>query len=145
MNTESSYIYQEPTEGQGLGRMPARPTMPGRDSDEAIPRTRSQLLRSPVQPRPIAKPRSMIVPQPVIDKNPVGAPPKLIINTVKKPSSQQSQTATKSKPTRKQQPISHKEILTGTFAIGGIQVTKTHAAMAAGGIAGGVLLWKILF
>ena len=125
--------------------MPTGSTMPGRDSDEATPRTRSQLERLPVQPRPIAKPRSVIVPQPVIDKNPVGPPPKLIINTVKKIYSQQSQPTTKSKPTSKQQPISHKEILTGTFTLGGMQVTKTHAAMVAGGIAGGVLLWKIIF
>lgn len=125
--------------------MPARPTMPGRDLDEAIPRTRSQLLRSPLQPRPTAKHRPAVTPRPVIDKNPVGAPTKLIINTVKKITSQQSQPTTKSKPTSKQQPISHKDILTGSFTIGGMQVTKTHAAMAAGGIAGGVLLWKIIF
>ncbi len=149
MNSESRYIYEEPTETQGLGRMPTRPTMLRPVLDEPMPRNRDRETRPRIRPRPIPKPKPVLLPRPVIDKNPVPAPPKLKINTVKKTSTQKSQPTTKSKTTNKsaskQQPNSHKDILAGTFSIGGMQVKKTHAAMAGGGIAGSLLLWKILF
>lgn len=149
MNTESCYIYQEPTETQGLGRMPIRPTMLRPVLDEPIPRNRNREIRPPVQPRLIPKPKPVLLPRPVIDKNPVPAPPKLKIKTVKKPNTQQSKLTNKFKTTNKsaskQQPHSSTNILAGYFSIGGVQVKKTHAAMAGGGIAGGLLLWKILF
>ncbi|SMO92833.1 hypothetical protein SAMN06265218_1275 [Fodinibius sediminis] len=149
MNTESHYICEEPTEARGLGRMPTRPAMLRPVLDEPAPRNRTQQIRPRVRPRPIPKPKPVLIPRPVIDKNPVPAPPKLNINTVKKPTTKQSKPTSKPKTTNKsaskQQPDSHKDILAGTFSIGGMQVKKTHAAMAGGGIAGGLLLWKILF
>lgn len=127
--------------------MPTRPTMLRPVLDEPIPRNRDRETRPRIRPRPIPKPKPVLLPRPVIDKNPVPAPPKLKINTVKKPTTKQSKPTSKTtnKSANKQQPNSHKDILAGTFSIGGMQVKKTHAAMAGGGIAGGLLLWKILF
>lgn len=140
MNTESNYVNEKPTEEQGLGRMPTQPTMLRPVLDEPMPRNSDRETRPRIRPRPIPKP--VLLPRPVIDKNPVPAPPKLKINTVKKTSTQKSQPTTKS---TSKQPNSQQDILAGSFSIGGMQVKKTHAAMAGGGIAGGLLLWKILF
>lgn len=151
MNTESHYIYEEPNEGQGLGRLPTRPTMLRPVLDEPVPRNRDRQIRPQIRPRPIPKSKPVLLPRPtpVIDKNPAGVPPKLKINTVKKPNTQQSKPNSEPKTTNKsadkQQLNSSTNILEGTFSIGGVQVTKTHAAMATAGIAGGLLLWKIFF
>src|SRR5699024_9497039 len=108
-----------------------------------------QQIRPRILPRSIPKPKPVFIPRPIIDKNPVPAPPKLIINAVKKTSTKKSKVPPKpktpNKSTSKQQSNSNKNILSGTFSIGGVQVKKTHAAMATGGIAGSLLLWKILF
>jgi hypothetical protein len=149
MNTESRYLYEELDEAQGLGRMPTQPAMLRPVLDEPMPRNRGREIRPRIRPRPIPKPKPVLLPRPVIDKNPVPAPPKLKINAVKKPNTQQSKPTSKSKTTNKSaskhKPHSSANILAGTFSIGGVQVKKTHAAMAGGGIAGGLLLWKILF
>jgi len=148
MNTESHYIYDQSNEAQGLGRMPSRATMLRPVLDEQVPRNRIRQIKPRIRPRPIPRPKPARIPRPVIDKNPVPAPPKLNINNVKKTSTQKSQPTSKPKPTNKpvsNQPNSSNDILAGTFSIGGVQVAKTHAAMATGGIAGGLLLWKILF
>ncbi len=149
MNTESRYLYEELDEAQGLGRMPTRPTMLRPVLDEPMPRNRGREIKPRIRPRPIPKPKPVLLPRPVIDKNPIPAPPKLNFNTVKKPTTKQSKPTSKPKNTNKsvskQQPNSHKDILAGTFSIGGMQVNKTHVALAGGGIAGSLLLWKILF
>jgi len=151
MNSESRYIYQEPMETQGLGRLPTRLTMLRPVLDEPIPRNRSREFRPPVRPRPIPKPKPVLVPRPVIDKNPV-RPPKLIVKAANKASKSKpskkaasSKSNTSLKTTNKRAATNNQDILAGSFSIGGVQVKKTHAAMAGGGIAGGLLLWKLLF
>jgi len=151
MNSESRYIYQEPMETQGLGRLPTRPVMLRPILDEPISRNRNRQIRPPVLPRPLPKPKPVLVPRPVIDKNPV-RPPKLIVkatNKASKPKPHKKPTPSKSKTpqktTNKRREKNNQDMLAGSFSIGGMQVKKTHAAMAGGGIAGGLLLWKILF
>lgn len=147
MNSESRYIYQEPTETQGLGRVPTRLTMLRPVLDEPMPRSRGREIR----PRPIPSPKPVLFPRPVIDKNPV-RPPKLIVKATNKASKPKprkkaalSKSQTPPKITNKRAAENNQDILTGSFSIGGVQVKKTHAAMATGVIAGGLLLWKILF
>ena len=168
MNTQSSYVFSDDPNHQGLGRIASLPAVLVRNTSIRKKPERKQapeerfVRRKPIivpkkiiPPKPINKPtpkaKRIIRPRPVIDKNPF-RPPKLIVTAAgkaskskprKKPTSSKSKTPPKT--THKRTSNHSKDILAGTFDIGGMQVKKTHAAMAGGGIAGGLLLWKILF
>jgi len=150
MNTESSYIYDQSNEPQGLGRMPTRPAMLLPIPDEPVSIIRNQPIRPRIRPRPTPKPRPAGIPRPVIDKNPV-RPPKLMVNTAKKASKPKPRKATKSSKTKAPQKTTKngplkdsKDILSGTLNIGGLEIKKTHA-VAGGATISGLLLWKLLF
>lgn len=140
MNTFSHYVSDTPNTHQGLGRiplrlMPAEPTKRRRVEHQLPATPRSRLLptdKSTLVPRRVVKTPKKTKPQ-----------PKPKANTKTKP---QNQTSPKNQAkhttgsTKGNLPM-----LAGTYTVGGLEVKKTHVAMVGGGIAGGLLLWKILF
>lgn len=147
MNTQSNYVYDDDT-GQGLGRIAIRPNqrqVPMLDEPIRRNRPRQATLRS----RRTSKPKPVPRPGPVIDKNPY-RPPKLISITKKVAKKKSKKIKKSSKASGKSKSSNKKKngkagILEGSFNIGGTEISKTKAAMAGGGIAGGLLLWKLLF
>lgn len=130
--------------------MPTRPAMLLPIPDEPVSIIRNQPIRPRIRPRPIPKLKPVLKPRPVIDKNPV-RPPKLIVNAAKKASKPKPNKATKSTKTKAPQKTTNngpikdsKDILSGTFNIGGLEIKKTHA-VAGGATISGLLLWKLLF
>ncbi|MDR8390007.1 hypothetical protein NC796_02575 [Aliifodinibius sp. S!AR15-10] len=131
MNTFSHYVSDTPNTHQGLGRiplrlMPAEPTKRRRVEQELKITNRSRLLPTNKATPVVKTPKKLAKPQP--------KPKATLKSKPRKPTKPKGDNATGHLPTLK-----------GTFSVGGLEVKKTHAAVAGGGIIGSLLLWKIFF
>lgn len=144
MNPQSSYIYTDDTDPEGLGRI-APMQLP--QLQPAIGRPKPMKSTVKIAPRPIPKP----APNPVIEKRHPSPAPRLLIDAIKKSAKKtkstsntsSNKTSTTSKSTSKTQTNS-KGFLEGSLHIGSVEIKKTHAA-AGGATLTGLLLWKLLF
>lgn len=142
MNTQSSYVYDEYSGGEGLGRIALPPTMGNRfmPSIEEPARNYRRLVLPPQRKSSagrISKPKPVLKPKPIIDHNPV-PPPRLNITVLREAAQKKANALTTQKKSGR------KGILDGRVSIGGYQIKKTHAAVAGGATAGGLLLLKLL-
>ncbi|WP_445664379.1 hypothetical protein [Fodinibius sp. AD559] len=157
MNSESSYIYSDSHQDQGLGRIPPLTlsrSLPTIDKPMVRNRRIIQPKRIPL-PKPMIKPRPLPKLRPVIDKNPLPPPARVKpIPRITKPKKRSKSDKTTTSPVSLQssaKPAATKTasksggMLDGTVKVGGIEIEKKHAAVAGGATAGGLLLWKLLF
>jgi hypothetical protein len=111
--------------------------------------------------RKVSKPKPVLKPKPIIDHNPV-PPPRLNITAIREAAQKKTRQTkkkapaktTKSKPPKAVQKKAKaiaaqkkgegKGILEGSISIGSYEIKKTHAAVAGGATAGGLLLLKLL-
>lgn len=166
MNTQSSYVYDEHVDEEGLGRIPFSSTMGNRfmpAGKEPIRNNRRVVLPTQRKSRAgrVSKPKPVLKPKQIIDHNPV-PPPRLNITAIREAEqkkSRQSKKRSLTKTTKGRVPKAvqkksnaiaaqkkggGKGILDGSISIGDYEIKKTHAAVAGGATAGGLLLLKLL-
>ena len=159
MNTQSSYVYDEPTDKEGLGRIALQATGLTRFSPVDGESSLNNLMSRPIQRNESA--RMTPKPEPVIDHNPVPTP-RLTITALKEAAQKKTRQTTKKSPAMapKGKPLEAaqkkanaittqkkgggKGMLDGRVNIGGYQIKKTRVAVAGGATAGGLLLLKLL-
>lgn len=166
MNTQSSYVYEDHIAEEGLGRIALPLVAPNRFMPavkEPIRNNRRVILptlrKSPM--RRVSKPKPVLKPTPIIDHNPV-PPPRLNITAIREAAQKKSSLAKTKSPAKTtkgklpkavqkkantiaaQKKGGGKGILDGSISIGDYEIKKTHAAVAGGATAGGLLLLKLL-
>lgn len=172
MNTQSGYLtYDDYEDGEGLGLMSIR--MPSfqddrfdRNSDirrltstrrttptpklHPIARKRIDEIRKRVKPpvkfiRPkpsVPKPCSYYKGRPNYSKPPQCRTSEKVVSPKRTTTSKKISSSVTKQATRVSAAGS---FLAGSFSVGGIEIEKKHAAIAGSSIAGGLLLWKLLF
>ncbi|WP_440999895.1 hypothetical protein [Fodinibius sp. SL11] len=156
MNSESSFIYYDSQEDEGLGRIPALPLSRSLPTINK-PTLRNRRIIQPKRktlPKPTIKPRPLPKKRPVIDSNPVPPPARVKLTPKKikskKRSKSDEKTTSRVRVQNSANPAATKTasgsggILDGTVKVGGIEIQKKHAAVIGGATTGGLLLWKLL-
>jgi len=166
MNTHSSYVYDDHIAEEGLGRIALAPVAPNRFmASIEDPARNYRRLVLPTQRKSsvgrVSKPKPVLRPKPIIDHNPV-PPPRGNITVIREAAQKKTRQTKKKSPVNTikskapkavlkkanaipaQKKGEGKGILDGSISIGDYQIKKTHAAMASGATAGGLLLLKLL-